>query len=242
MRWIYISPHLDDAVLSAGGLIHEQTRAGVQVEIWTILCGFPPNEELSPYAQLLHHEWGISSVEGLIRARREEDRKACHIVGAAPVHFDYLDCIYRRAKNGGWLYGYIFLPPHEDERDLPAQMAVSIAARLQPTDQVVCQLGLGSHVDHILVRRAVDLLQRPALYYADVPYLFKSPEELGANTAGMKSNAYAVGEAGLKSWQEAIAAYASQMGSLFESQAAMRGQIYQYWLKNDGICLWSSAG
>lgn len=41
MRWIYISPHLDDAVLSAGGLIYEQTRAGHEVEIWTFMCGFP---------------------------------------------------------------------------------------------------------------------------------------------------------------------------------------------------------
>lgn len=239
MRWIYISPHLDDAVLSAGGLIHEQTHAGEQVEIWTILCGFPPNEELSPYAQLLHHEWGVSSVGDLIHARREEDRQACQIVGARPVHFDGLDCIYRRAKNGDWLYGYIFLPAHEDDQDFPARMAETISARLKPTDQLVCQLGLGAHVDHVLVRRAVDLLQRPTLYYVDLPYLFKTPEEFAPNTAGMKSNAYAVGEAGLRSWQEAIAAYASQVEHLFGSQDAMREQIHQYWLDNGGIRLWS---
>ena len=241
MRWIYISPHLDDAVLSAGGLIREQTRAGLQVEIWTILCGFPPREDLSPYAQVLHHEWGVPSVGDLIRARREEDRKACQIVGATPVYFDYLDCIYRRAENGDWLYGYIYVPPHEDEADFPARMAESISARLQSTDQLVCQLGLGSHVDHVLVRRAVDLLGRPVLYYADVPYLFKSPEELAPHTAGMKSNVYAVGEAGLKSWVEAVDAHASQISSLFESQAAMREQIRQYWLENGGIRLWFPA-
>ena len=77
-------------------------------------------------------------------------------------------------------------------------------------------LGLGAHVDHVLVRRAVDLLQRPLLYYLDVPYLFKTPEEFASNTAGMKANAHTVGEAGLKSWQEAISAYASQMASCLE--------------------------
>ena len=30
MRWIYLSPHLDDAVLSCGGLIFEQSRQGLQ--------------------------------------------------------------------------------------------------------------------------------------------------------------------------------------------------------------------
>lgn len=239
MRWIYISPHLDDAVLSAGGLIYEQTQAGMQVEIWTVLCGLPPSEELSPYAQALHFEWGISSVGDLIRSRRAEDESACQIVGAQPVYFDFLDCIYRRGKNGDWLYGNIFVPPHEDEADLPARIAESISARLQPTDQLVCHLGLGSHVDHILVRRAVDLLQRPTLYYADIPYLFKSPGELGPRTAGMKANAHTVGEAGLKRWQEAILAYESQISSLFDSPEHARSQIRQYWSENNGIRLWS---
>ena len=240
MSWIYISPHLDDAVLSAGGLIHDQIQAGMQVEIWTILCGFPPQGELSPFAQVLHYQWGIPSVDELIRSRRAEDERACQIVGAKPVYFDYLDCIYRRGKNNDWLYSYIFVPPHEDEADLPARIAESISARLEPTDQLVCQLGLGSHVDHILVRRAVELLQRPLLYYTDIPYLFKTPEELAPNTAGMKANAYTVSEAGLRSWQEAIAAYESQISSLFESPDHMRSQIRQYWSENNGIPLWSA--
>jgi LmbE family N-acetylglucosaminyl deacetylase len=240
MRWIYISPHLDDAVLCAGGLIHEQTRAGLQVEIWTVLCGVPPTDDLSPFAQVLHFQWGIPKVEDLIRSRRAEDEKACQMVGAKPVYFDYLDCIYRRGKNDDWLYSYIFVPPHDDEADLPARIAESISARLEPTDQLVCQLGVGSHVDHVLVRRAVELIQRPLLYYTDIPYLFKTPEELSPNTAGMKANAYAVGEASLRAWQEAIAAYESQISSLFESPDHMRSQIQQYWSENSGIPLWSA--
>ncbi|MBE0683917.1 MAG: PIG-L family deacetylase [Anaerolineales bacterium] len=240
MRWVYISPHLDDGVLSAGGLIYEQTQAGTPVEIWTILCGFPPSEELSPYAQVLHFEWGIPSAGDVIRARRAEDARACQIVGAQPVYFDFLDCIYRRGKNGDWLYGDIYLPPHEDEADLPAEIAEAISARLEPTDQLVCQLGLGSHVDHILVRRAVDLLGRPVLYYADIPYLFKVPEELGPQTAGMEANAHVVGEAGLKRWQEAVLAYESQISSLFDGPEHVRSQIRKYWSENGGIRLWWS--
>lgn len=240
MRWIYISPHLDDAVLSAGGLIHEQVCAGLQVEIWTILCGFPRSDELSQFAQLMHFQWDIPSTGELIRSRRAEDARACQIVGAKPVYFDYLDCIYRRGKNNDWLYSNIFVPPHADEADLPARIAESISARLEPTDQLVCQLGLGSHVDHVIVRRAVELLQRPLLYYTDIPYLFKAPEELDPNTAGMKANVYVVGEAGLRVWQEAVAAYESQISSLFDSSDHMRSQIQQYWLENGGIRLWSA--
>jgi LmbE family N-acetylglucosaminyl deacetylase len=240
MRWIYISPHLDDAALSAGGVIHEQTQAGTPVEIWTILCGFPSeDQELSPFAQALHYTWGISNTADLVRARRVEDEQACKIVGATPIHFDgYFDCIYRRGKKGNWLYSNIYSTPHEDEADLPARIAESISVRLEPDDQLVCQLGLGSHVDHILVRRAVELLQRPILYYADVPYLFKTPGELAPLTAGMKEKAQTVGEAGLRSWQEAVAAYESQISSLFESGEGMREQIRQYWSEIGGIRLW----
>ena len=241
MRWIYISPHLDDAVLSAGGLIYEQTRAGMDVEIWTLLCGFPPSEEFSPFAQVLHYQWGIPAAAEGVSTRRAEDIKAASIVGAKTVHFDFLDCIYRRGKNGDWLYSNVFVPPHEDDEDLPARMAESISARLQPTDQLVCQFGLGSHLDHVLVRRAVELLQHPIFYDVDIPYLFNSPAELASQTAEMRANSHRITDSGLRSWQDAILAYKSQLSGLFDSPEAMRTQIQQYWSEYIGIRLWSTA-
>jgi LmbE family N-acetylglucosaminyl deacetylase len=239
MRWIYVSPHLDDPILSAGGLIYEQIRAGIDVEIWTLLCGFPPTGELSPFAQELHHDWGISTAAEVIAARRAEDIKAASIVGAKTVHFDFLDCIYRRGRDGAWLYSDIYVPPHQEDEDLPARMAETISARLKPTDQLVCQLGLGSHVDHVLVRRAVELIPRPKLYDADLPYLFKFPEQLAPKTAGMKWEAHRITDSGLRSWCEAIAAYESQLSSLFDSPEAMRSQIEQYWSEYIGVRLWA---
>ena len=93
MRWIYLSPHLDDAVLSAGGLIHGQTQAGLPVEIWTFMCGYPPEGEYSQIAQNLHKMWGFNSAEEVVRGRRVEDINAASIVGATALHFDFLDCI-----------------------------------------------------------------------------------------------------------------------------------------------------
>ena len=94
MRWIYLSPHLDDAVLSAGGLIYEQAQSGDPVEIWTLLCGYAPSEEVSPFAQALHQQWGFGSAEETVRLRRAEDRNAAAALGASAIHFDFLDCIY----------------------------------------------------------------------------------------------------------------------------------------------------
>lgn len=242
MRYIYLSPHLDDAILSAGGLIYEQSRAGIPVEIWSFMCGFPDEAELTDYAKAMHMVWGTAGAHETIRVRREEDKKAAATVGAKAVHFDFLDCIYRRGKNGEALYTDIFVAPHEAEADLPAQIAQVMMAWLKPDDRVVCQLAVGSHVDHVLVRKAAEMLGRPLMFDADIPYLLNHPDELAPKTAGMKESFHSVSEAGLRSWLEAVEAYASQISSLFESLDEMRAKIRGYWSESGGIRLWQFEG
>lgn len=238
MRWIYISPHLDDAVLSAGGFIYEQTRSGNLVEIWTVVCGFPPPGELTPFAQMLHQIWGTGTAEETVRLRREEDVEAARIVGAKTVHFDVPDCIYRRGPDGESLYTDIFVPPHEAEAYLPDQIAQTIARRLEADDEVICQLGIGGHVDHILVRQAAERLGRPLRYAADLPYLFNQPGELALKTAGMKESLHPITEAGLKAWSEAAMAYKSQLSSLFESPEKLEEEIRSFYIGREGFPLW----
>ncbi len=240
MRWIYISPHLDDAVLSAGGLIYEQTRSGIPVEIWTFMCGFPPEGELSPFAKALHEEWQTSSAEETIRIRRAEDKNAAGLVGATAVHFDFLDCIYRRGKNGEWLYSDIYVPMHAGEAELPQRIADTISAGLQPDDVLVCQFAIGPHIDHLIVRNAVELIGRPLQYDADIPYVFRFPEQLPTMTAGKKETVHSVSEAGLKAWGDGIGAYASQLSMLFDDSDKMRQAMAQYCKENDGVRLWST--
>ena len=185
MRWIYLSPHLDDAALSAGGLIYEQTQAGIPVEFWTFMCGDPHLTEYSPFTKMLHATWGFADAEETVRKRRIEDTNAANILGAKAVHFDFLDCIYRRGKNGGWLYpDAVFIPPHAEDADLPAQIAATITPRLQPDDVLICQLSVGSHVDHVLVRQAAELLERPLIYDIDMPYFLYRSDEFEAKGLG----------------------------------------------------------
>lgn len=238
MRWIYISPHLDDAVLSAGGFIFEQTQNGIPVEIWTIVCGYPPPGELTPFAQVIHYQWGTETAEETVNLRRAEDVKAAQIVGAKPVHFDVPDCIYRRGPDGKPLYLDIFVQPHEAEAHLPEQFAQMLVPRLQPDDQVICQLGIGGHVDHILVRQAVEKLERPLWYVADAPYVFKYPEELAPHTAGMEECLYPITEAGLEAWIEAALAYKSQLSSLFDSTEQMKEDFRSSWAERGGVLFW----
>src|ERR1041385_6717620 len=192
MRWIYLSPHLDDAVFSAGGLIYDQTQTGIPVQIWTFMCGYPPEGDLSPYAELLHAQWGFSSAEETTRLRREEDKRAATMVGAETVHFDFLDCIYRKGADGEWLYWDVEMPPQSADLGLPFQIAAEILTRLEPDDVVVCQLAVGSHVDHVLVRQAAELLKRPIVYDIDVPYIFYKQGDLEPKSAGLQESVYPI--------------------------------------------------
>jgi LmbE family N-acetylglucosaminyl deacetylase len=240
MRWIYLSPHLDDAVFSAGGWINEQTRAGIPVEIWTLMCGDPKLAEYSPFAQSLHSQWGFADAAETVRARREEDRSAAAVVGATTLHFDFLDCIYRRDQNGRWLYSEIAVPPHEADAAYPAQIAEEISARLKPDDRLLCQLGLGSHVDHVLVRQAAELLGKSLRYMIDVPYWLYKPQEFAEKSAGMEETAQSIPESSLERWVEAALTYKSQfpvLGDRFDTPAKAAQAIRNYWAERQGIRL-----
>lgn len=238
MRTIYISPHLDDAVLSAGGYLYEQAQDGISVEIWTIVCGYPPPGELTPFAQLLHQEWKTGTPEETVHHRRIEDKKAARIVGAKSVHFDVPDCIYRRGPDGEPLYQDIYVQPHDTEAGLVDQIAESIKTRLDSGDQIICQLGVGGHVDHVIVRGAVEKLNRPLKYTADVPYLFKQPETLAPLVTEMDEFLFPITEAGMEAWIEAVRAHASQLSTLFESETEMESEIRAYYDERNGFPLW----
>lgn len=242
MRWIYLSPHLDDAVFSAGGLIYEQAQIGIPVEIWTFMCGYPPdpNEALSPFAQLLHSLWGASSAEEASQIRRAEDKRAAAILGAQVVHFDFWDCIYRRGTDGEWLYSDVFLPPHPADAGLPMQIAGTIRERLRQDDVLVCQLALGSHVDHVLVRRGAEQLGRTLLYDIDVPYIFYHTENLEQTLSRLKESRGLITETGLEYWEEASLEYKSQIATLreaFDTPEKVRRSLRAYWSERQGIRL-----
>jgi len=185
----------------------------------------------------------MTSAEQVVRSRRVEDGKAAGLVGATPVHFDFLDCIYRRDSDGNWLYTDIFLPPHKEEFELPQSIADGIAQRLRSEDQLVCLLGIGSHVDHVLVRQAAEKLRRPLIYLADIPYIFKYQAELDEKAKGLKVTHWSVSDEGLRVWKVAIETYASQKGSLqdlMDGGETLERRIDHYWSELRGtIRTWS---
>ena len=243
MRWIYISPHLDDAVLSCGGLIWQQAQNGNHVEIWTVCAGDAPPGPLSRLAKECHKEWGTHTAEETIKLRREEDQEAASCVGAKVFHFDTPDCIYRRSPGEILLYTTsVFTTWNPLETDLPGGIASAITSRLQTNDVLVCPLAIGGHIDHVLTRQAVETLRHPLFYYADIPYLLSRPKSLASITAGLAVVIHPVSGDGLRAWRNGIAAYRSQLTMLFKTTRRMRVVISRYWESSHGIRLWHVPG
>ena len=107
-------------------------------------------------------------------------------------------------------------------------------------DVLVCQLAVGSHVDHILVRQGLELLEYPLRYYVDVPYIFYKSEELEPKAARMKESVHSVTETGLQFWKDAAAEYHSQfvgLGEAFDTPEKAQATIHAYWAERKGIRL-----
>lgn len=94
-------------------------------------------------------------------------------------------------------------------------------------------------MDHVLTRAAVDRLQRPVPYYADVPCLLRFPEELPIAARGLGDTLHPISARGLAAWQRGVAAYKSQIRMLFGSRPEMRRQIRACLARDHNARLWS---
>jgi LmbE family N-acetylglucosaminyl deacetylase len=225
---VYLSPHLDDVVLSCGGRIALRARAGERVQVVTAFAGDPLGG-LSPFASSLHRRWELGYEAPT--ARRAEDRTALSLVGATPVHWDLPECIYRHAPDGTSLYpdeASLWGSLHLADRPLVESLVRRIAA-LSATAFLCVPLAAGGHVDHRLVRQAAEAAGRPLLYYEDYPYA-DDPHEVEAALGGdgWEPQVAFLDEEALAVKIAAVACYRSQLNTFWASEEEMVGHIRAY--------------
>ncbi len=239
---LYLSPHLDDAVLSCGGQIHRATRRGERVLVVTVMAGDPPRAQLSDYAHRLHARWELE--REATAARRTEDRAACALLGAEALHLDIPDCIYRSDPlTEAPLYTSdpdIFGPVHPADRALLAELIPRLAT-LPSAQEVLVPLTVGHHVDHVLVREAAEAVWGQRIwYYEDYPYA-QEPGALEAALGDPKAwipRTVPLREEDLQARIQAILAYRSQLSTFFTDRADLERQVRAYTARVGGERLW----
>jgi LmbE family N-acetylglucosaminyl deacetylase len=226
---IYISPHLDDAVLSCGGRIWQQALSDARVLVVTVFAAAPaPSAPLSPFAQSLHRRWG-HALDAALR-RQEEDRAALALLGAEALHWPYFDCIYRTLPDGRFPYDSeesLWGPPHPLEAGLVTELAARlIALPNTPGGLLVGPLGVGHHVDHVLVRQALLEAGRPFLCYEDYPYAAdQQAVKALLGSEGWSAERVSLSPQALEAKIAAIACYRSQISTFWGSLEEMAAQV-----------------
>ena len=240
-RHVFLSPHLDDAVLSCGATIHRWTRAGEPVLVVTVFAAAPATGALSPLAESFHARWGLSGEA--VATRRAENDAALAVLGAEGATLDFLDCIYRGGP-GAWHYGppaAIFGEVAPGDEKLSEQIAGSLRALLaaQSEARVHAPLAVGNHVDHQIVHAAALRLRAegwPVDFYEDYPYAqaiaARQPRSLERTVAragaGWTFQLESCSEENLAAKVRGIAAYVSQLEMLFGSAAAIAPRVRNY--------------
>ncbi len=198
-RVVVVSPHVDDAVFSLAGTLARAARSGAEVEVLTIFA-------LDPASEAPANGWdtraGFSTEGEAARARREEDREACRLVGVEPTWLPF--------RGAGYT----------NERD-PDRIWEAATAAVARADSVVVPGFPLTNPDHAWVSDLFTTrLSTGALgLYAEQPYRYKvrrerpSPELPSAfdDRASVAWTSTGPGLAGYRLKRKAICAYASQL-------------------------------
>jgi LmbE family N-acetylglucosaminyl deacetylase len=222
-----LSPHLDDAVMSAGASLAAVADTATPVVVCTVFAGVPV-PPLSGPATEFHRDCGMGL--DAVQVRLAEDLAAADALGATAVHLPFLDALYRRLGDD-WLCTWLgahFDPGLPEEPDLSAEITAQLRAllrRLQPAAVWTCS-AIGGHVDHrITLAAATSACAAEGvelLLWEDLPYAMGQPAAPATLVPAQ------VGEPHLMRKLVAIEQYGSQLDMLFPDGPDWRTAFQQH--------------
>lgn len=192
---LVISPHLDDAVLSAGQFLASYPG----IVVMTMFAGRPAVEQHTSFDDSCGF---VSSTDAMVNRWHEDDR-ALTSLGARPLRAPFLDQQYRE------------VPPSVDA----VTSVIYRAAKALQVDRIVGPVGL-AHPDHQLVALAMNAVNATGkwecLVYEEIPARIESPElvpsalaALGVSIEDRDAMAF-LGTSPMEQKAAAINAYRSQ--------------------------------
>lgn len=177
--YIFVSPHLDDVVLSCSGALCSLREQGCTVLVITLFAG-DPLPPFSPLAQSFHRLWKVPD-EVPYAKRKEEERQAMTVLGVEYAWLGWFEILYRqsdlaRAED-------ICDPAVDVRRD---RMFSTLChwftdlSRAFPAAQFVVPLAVGAHRDHLVTCEAACHALNPhfLIFYEDFPYVAFQPQEV----------------------------------------------------------------
>ncbi len=241
-RLLAISPHLDDVVLSVGGIVARAVENGADVVVGTVFTQDSPHPAVSsPVIEDLNTLWNLGPSP--FAFRRREDVAAVSALGARVLHGGLLDAIYRTDRKRNCLYPTrtaVFSGPSQEDDIFPAlnKLFADWIEDFQP-DSILCPLAVGRHVDHIITSesfRSVAFARNLKVFlYEDIPYSTgrfpeKFPDSVEAALGRTKwtvTNSERV-SVDVSAKIDAILKYNSQINDLFASAEELQTVLKRY--------------
>jgi phosphatidyl-myo-inositol alpha-mannosyltransferase len=244
----FISPHLDDALLSAGGLIAALAKK-VPVKVITVFTKADDDQLRSLSVEKYLKSCGAKSARKLYLERREEDYLANESLGSKAVHLNFTDALWRRKASLSALLKILSrafpilsqLYPSsrqlfsgrvsQEDFDLKSEISFQISRHIPNNKQcaVFCPAGIGGHVDHVLVREVCEELFDPVLWQ-DSPYFSRK----GAKAASIPfERLKGVWEKNLNDKISALHYYQTQLKALLGGNMIRREEAYYLPLRKE---------
>lgn len=241
MEYIFISPHLDDVSLSCGGIVHQLSKNGNRVQIWTIFAGDPPSIDYPDFAISLHQRWELD--QDIVKICRIEDLTSCKILGAGAFHFQLPDCIYRKFGDGQPVVqeeSDLYQKISGNQRLLVNEISQELSLKLEPGQILVAPLSIGNHLDHQIVNKSVNLLKnREIYYYTDYPYNLTSNVEIKTMIPeNYIQKSFNLANEDINAWHKSVSAYRSQISTFWADTNQMAQKIINYAKEDGGNHLW----
>ena len=162
--FVFLSPHFDDAIGSAGALIKRLVESGEECCVMTIMAAIPWHRPMKvPY--VLH--------------RRYENRNAAHVLKCDLKNAPFLDAVYRKGigkvirRSKKQLFTTEITEP-----DLVKDIRTYISANTKPDDILIAPAGLGNHIDHRIVNMAVRDVENRIYFYEEFFYDMNKNSEM----------------------------------------------------------------
>ncbi|MFI5837217.1 PIG-L deacetylase family protein [Micromonospora sp. NPDC051300] len=203
-----VSPHLDDAVFSVGGTLAALVAAGWVVRIVTCFTATVPDP--SPFALACQLDKGLSADIDYMALRRAEDRTACAVLGARPVHLPLAEAPHRGYAEAAALFAGV--RPDDRAADV---LAPALRPHLAGADLILAPQALGDHVDHRIVAEVVSRAAVEVFWWRDVPYISRRPDAVPWRCVPVRAEVGVDIGDHLLTKVSAAASYRSQLGFQF---------------------------
>lgn len=240
MRYTFVSPHMDDVVLSAGNCILDLIKKKKKVLVTTVFTEFG-KEPISLKSRRYLYDSGFFNLKQFIKARKKEDRQAMETLGAEYVHLGFIDGGFRKKENVNWFFellsylgiGKKFLYPAKlfsgkifPEDELLIKMVyLELKKRVGANDVLLGPLAIGNHVDHLIVKEMLSFFPNKKYFWIDQPYVDERGgyKQLRATQRKFKK-AFSAESKPLK--KEIVSCYRSQIECLFPDGIKLKKETF----------------